>query len=321
MSDKKMTSAFAERIEGYLRFKKDSGRTGGSREWYMCDFDRYCAENGLTAFDRETVEGWVKSREADHPSEYRSWISYIRDLGRYLQMMGDPDAYVLSDSFRSKTVPPDPYLFTEEELDAFFETAAALRWSGSWQWTAGSFFGLMHSCGLRTCEARRLRPCDVDLVSRRIDIVWSKGHRSRRLAISDEVASMLEECDFLTSAEHGAERPTFFANAAGRPISPCSVGNSFGRIWDAADLPPRWRDKRPRPYDLRHHFAYANVERWAAEGLDVNAMAPYLAEYMGHSSFDTTFYYIHTSPSFMADYAGIVRETDARILPEVGFDD
>ena len=57
----------------------------------------------------------------------------------------------------------------------------------------------------------------------------------------------------------------------------------FNRIWDQAGLPRPAGGQQPRPYDFRHHFAYANVERWMAQGKDVTAMLPYLARYMGHA--------------------------------------
>jgi len=38
----------------------------------------------------------------------------------------------------------------------------------------------------------------------------------------------------------------------------------------------------------------------------VDAMLPYLARYMGHATFDSTYYYIHTSPDFMDAYSGLV---------------
>ena len=32
-----------------------------------------------------------------------------------------------------------------------------------------------------------------------------------------------------------------------------------------------------------------------SDGTDVTAMLPYLARYMGHATFDSTYYYVHTS--------------------------
>ncbi len=50
----------------------------------------------------------------------------------------------------------------------------------------------------------------------------------------------------------------------------------------------------------------------------MNAMLPYLSRYMGHASFDSTYYYIHTSPDFLDAYDGITRASQD-LLPEVGF--
>jgi hypothetical protein len=49
-------------------------------------------------------------------------------------------------------------------------------------------------------------------------------------------------------------------------------------------------------------------------------MLPYLSRYMGHASFDSTYYYIHTSPDFMDAYDGITQRQARTLLPEVGFE-
>ena len=60
------------------------GFHGASRIWYLRRFDAYCAEHALAVFDRETVEGWVTAQLATS-GRYRSWMSYIRDFGRWLR--------------------------------------------------------------------------------------------------------------------------------------------------------------------------------------------------------------------------------------------
>jgi hypothetical protein len=39
---------------------------------------------------------------------------------------------------------------------------------------------------------------------------------------------------------------------------------------------------------------------------------------LGHAAFDSTYYYIHTSPDFMDAYAQITRDSQS-LLPDVGF--
>ncbi|GAA5225909.1 tyrosine-type recombinase/integrase [Paeniglutamicibacter antarcticus] len=319
MNGPRFTSKFAPELERYLAFKENMGFHGATRVWYLRNFDRYCTERNLDNLDRATVEGWVVWRLPSHQEGSRSWISCIRDFGRWEHATGNVDAYVLSDRWRVGNVRPQPYLLTNEEIVRFFDAAAQLVIRSPWRWQGSAFFTLMHSCGLRTGEVLGLTPEDVNLGEGTITIRWAKGNRSRQLPLTGQVIDVLAECDRTSREIFGADRTAFFISTFGTPVRREAITDAFHRIWDQAGLPHPIYGKQPRPYDFRHHFAYANIERWMAEGTDVNAMLPYLARYMGHGSLDSTFYYIHTSPDFMNGYADIVREGQG-ILPEVGFE-
>jgi len=312
------TSTFAPELDAYLAFKEKMGFYGSSRIWYLKRFDAYCAAHGRTVFDRDTVEGWVTAQLATS-GRYSSWMSYIRDLGRWLQAHGNSNAYVLSDQWKASVVPAHPYLLTRQEIERFFTAAAQLQAHSPWQWQAVAFFTLMHSCGLRTGEARLLPSDRVDLRDGHIDILSSKGNRSRRLPLTGEVIEVLAGCDQVSRKQFGPARRTFFVSATGNQVTTATVGKMFNRIWDQAGLPRPTGGQQPRPYDFRHHFAYANIERWMTQGKDVTAMLPYLARYMGHATIESTYYYIHTSPDFMDAYAHITGKTES-LLPEVGFE-
>ncbi len=192
------TSAFASELNAYLAFKEQMGCYGNSRIWYLRQFDAYCSTHGRTLFDRETVEGWVTERLAQS-DRYRSWMSYIRDLGRWLQVHGHHDAYILSERWKAQFVPAHPYLLSSHEIEAFFTSAAALTAASPWQWQTVAFFTLMHSCGLRTGEARLLLSEHVHLRDGDLDIVHAKGNRSRRLPLTAEVLDVLTGCDRLSA--------------------------------------------------------------------------------------------------------------------------
>lgn len=317
MNARGFTSAFATQLDDYLTFKEKMGFYGKSRIWYLKQFDAYCAERDLTVFDLDTVEGWVRA-QLQRSGRYRSWMSYIRDFGRWLHTHANSDAYVLSGRWKAPFVRAQPYLLTGDEIERFFTAAARVHAQSPWRWQATAFFTLMHSCGMRTGEARALLVEDVDLDDGHIDVVSSKGNRSRRLPVTDDVTGVLTACDQI-SRDRFTSRRTFFVSAAGGPVTAATVGVMFNRIWDQAGLPRPVGGRRPRPYDFRHHFAYANIERWAADGKDVTAMLPYLSRYMGHATFESTYYYIHTSPDFMDAYAQVTLESES-LLPEVGFE-
>jgi integrase len=318
MSTYGFSSAFAPELEAYLVFKETMGCYGSSRIWYLKKFDAYCTAHNRTVFDRDTVEGWVRE-QLTRSGRYRSWMSYIRDLGRWLVAHGQHDAYVLSDRWKAQVVPACPYLLTKSEIEAFFAAAATLEADSPWQWQAAAFFTLMHSCGLRTGETRLLRPEHVHLRDGHLDVVSSKGNRSRRLPLTSNVTEFLTVCDQTSRTRFGPARGTFFVSSTGNPVTAATVGTIFRRIWEQAGLPRPAGARGPRPYDLRHYFAYTNIERWARQGTDVTAMLPYLARYMGHASIESSYYYIHTSPDFMQAYAQLTAESQS-LLPEVGFE-
>lgn len=316
MTGPRFTSALAPLLEDYVAFKAAMGRTGTSRIWHLRQFDAYCTRNHRAEFDRDTVEGWVRERLA-RGGRHRSWMSYIRDMGRWLTVTGHPQAYVLDASWTAPFVPARPYLLTSAQVEAFFAAAARVPAVSPWRWQAVAFFALMHSCGLRTGEVRNLRREHVDARAGRLDVIAGKGDRSRRLPLSRQLLDILSDCD-QASRGRFPTREAFFVSAAGNPVTPAAVGVMFARIWDAAGLPRPDGGPRPRPYDFRHHFAYANIERWMRDGEDVAALLPYLSRYMGHATFESTYYYVHTSPDFMARY-GDLTAANACLLPPVGF--
>lgn len=210
------TSAFAPELDAYLAFKEKMGFYGNSRIWYLKRFDAYCTAHDRAAFDRDTVEGWVTEQLA-RSGRYRSWMSYIRDVGRWLQVHGHRDAYVLSDRWKAQVVPAHPYLLSSREIEAFFAAAATLNAHSPWRWQAVAFFTLMHSCGLRTGETRLLRPEHVHLRDGTLDVVSSKGNRSRRLPLTGDVTEVLAGCDRVSATRLGPSRRTFFVSATGKP--------------------------------------------------------------------------------------------------------
>jgi integrase len=259
MSQHGFISVFAAELDAYVAFKKNMGFSGASRIWYLKRFDAYCAEQDRVVFDQDTVEGWVVA-ELDRSGRYRSWMSYIRGFGRWLQANVVSDAYVLTEAWKASFVPARPYLLSRQEIDLFFETAAALEVPSPWRWQAAAFFTLMYSCGLRTGEVRSLQADQVNLDDGHIDVVWSKGNRSRRLPLTGQVIKVLDTCDRASSARF-ASRGTFFVSAAGTPVTPAAVGVTLwphlgpSRPGPTHRWPPAPAIRPPPPFRLRQHRA------------------------------------------------------------------
>ncbi|MEE8722937.1 MAG: tyrosine-type recombinase/integrase [Eggerthellaceae bacterium] len=314
------SSGLADEIWAFLEFKRACGIQGGDRDWITRDMDRYFSRIGADAVSREAVEGYINHRIETAQPKTRNWICYVRNFTKWAALEGLGSYVVPAGSYRTGNKRKAPYLLTEPEAAAFFAAIPDAGMRGVWSWEAKAFFGLMHACGLRTGEARRLEAGDVDIDGGRIVVRSSKGNRTRVLPVTREVRSMLADHDERASARFGSGRGGFFVSNTGARPSSRTVERTFSKIWASAGLPDEKAGARPRPYCFRHRFAYANIERWAREGRDVDAMLPYLAKYMGHAHVGSTYYYVHTSPDFMSGFAEAVRSTDA-VMPEVGFDD
>lgn len=178
-----------------------------------------------------------------------------------------------------------------------------------------AIFRLIYCCGLRCKETRTLARENVHLDEGFLDILQSKGPKSRRVHISGELVEYLAAYDRRISRLF-PERATFFPNREDHPYSASWLEQNFLRFWYAAFPEKKDSGISIRAYDFRHHFVYANMNRWLREGKDVNAMLPYLMRYMGHSEIKNTLYYFHLVPDI---YGGILEMSghSEGLIPEV----
>ncbi len=312
------TSVFAPYIAGLIAVKRASGYSYESAEYQLKRFDVYCAGGSPSSvLFRDLVLGWATARDREDPAAHRVRQSVVRELGKYMQALGIRDAFVLPSALHRKIERYVPHFFTKEEIIAFFRTCDSLKPHGTTHvghLVLPVFFRLLYCCGLRTCEARRLLVEEVDLSHGAITVLGSKRRSSRKVPIAQDLLRLLRSYDTRISSIYPG-RIYFFPTTRAECYKRASVGPAFRRIWNAANL-PMGSGNRPRAYDFRHHFALANLNRWIASGVDVGSRLPYLSRYMGHSSFESTDYYLHLVPEFFQTFSEKLRPTEA-ILPEV----
>jgi integrase len=315
------SSMFASYISGLVSTKRSSGYRYETAEFYLHDFDSYCSVHAkCKSLSRELVLGWAKAKDGEDSGTHRTRTSPVRELGKYMQSLGVSDAFVLPSALHRKTERHVPHFFTAQELAAFFMACDNLKPHGAMHarhLVLPVFFRLLYCGGLRTCEARTLRVEDVDLQSGYIDIIDSKGRRSRRLPIPQDLLELFRTYDARVSEIYPG-RIYFFPTKRSECYNRTSVGTIFRKIWKAAGLKQGCISK-PRAYDFRHHFALSNLNRWIALGVDVNIMLPYLSRYMGHSCLMSTDYYLHLVPEFFHTFSKKVNATET-LLPEVDYD-
>ncbi len=315
------SSVLAPYISGLVTTKRAVGYTYETTEFYLHDFDNYCSLHPkCKSLSRELVRGWAKAKDDENPGTHRTRISPIRELGKYMQSLGVSEAFVLPSNLSRKVERHVPHFFTAQEVAAFFMACDNLMPHGAMHarhLVLPVFFRLLYCCGLRTGEARTLRVEDVDLQNGQIDIIMSKGCRSRRIPLPQDLLKLFRTYDVRVSEIYPG-RIYFFPTTRSECYNRTNVSVVFRKIWKAAGLEQGCGNK-PRAYDFRHHFALSNLNRWIAAGIDINSMLPYLSRYMGHACIESTDYYLHLVPEFFHTFSEKVRATEA-LLPEVDYD-
>ena len=314
-----MNNDLSDLITGFLTYKKQNGYVYKTAEYYL---KKYC-DHVSVLFPAETIPGRESTSlfldtYADTPGNLYNAAAALREFSRYLISIGYPSAYIIPSGKISMPTPVQPYLFTNEEINAFFAACDSIPYDchvPKRHIVLPAMYRLLYCCGLRCKETRTLKRAQVFLDKRYIDVLQSKGPRSRRIYISQELSEYLYSYDL--KMEHiSPDRVYFFPSRNDSPYEAGTFQQNFLKIWYTAFPDKQGDGVRIRAYDFRHHFAYANMNRWLREGKDLNVMLPYLMRYMGHQDIECTLYYFHLVPDI---YPDIVKRSSLfeELLPEV----
>lgn len=308
-----------ELIDCFVSYKRNNGYQYQTGAYYLNRYARTVLETapGTMIPDKGSVEGFLEKMQ-DTPGSLYNAAAVLREFSRYLIARGYIGAYLIPSGRIRLPTPVQPYFFTEKEITAFFMECDRMKDDPHLKgrhFVFPAMFRLLYCCGLRCKEARTLNCKDVHLEQGYLDVIQSKGPKSRRIYISREFAGYPSDYNRRISRLFPG-RVTFFPNRKDQPYSAGCLERNFLRFWYAAFPEKKKSGVSTRVYDLRHHFVYANMNRWLREGKDVNAMLPYLMRYMGHSDVKNTLYYFHLVPDI---YRGILDRSghSEELIPEV----
>lgn len=314
-----MNSKLSDLINEFIDYKRKTGFVYNTAGFHLLKYSEYLSLHYPTEEfpSKESITSFL-STHADKPGSLYNAAAALRELSRYLISIGYPNAYVIPYKKVSLPTPVQPYLFTDTEIEKFFFECDNLPFNGHVPKRVvvlPAMYRLHYCCGLRCKETRTIKCENVHLQQCYIDILQSKGPKSRRIYISDELSQYLQIYDTTINSIF-PDRTYFFPSREDTPYSPHQFEVNFLKIWYSA-FPEKENDGvSVRAYDFRHHFAYANMNRWLKEGRDLNVMLPYLMQYMGHQDLESTLYYFHLVPDI---YSTIIEKQSCfeDLLPEV----
>src|SRR5207245_7364243 len=136
-----------------------------------------------------------------------------------------------------------------------------------------------------------------------------KFGKSRNVPVS---ASTLKA---LAAYAHRQDRPrtattSFFVSLSGTAVFYSDFGKTFRDAVVSAGVGDG-SPVRPRIHDLRHSFAVKTLLGWYRAGLDVEALLPRLATYLGHREPRFTYWYLTATPELLGQAAARLEAVQA----------
>ena len=316
-------SLFADRIRSFVAQKNALGYPYLESMRLLYNFDRFCMEAfpDEACLTRELCEAWADRKDSEGNNTFRNRLMPVREFARYLNRTGE-EAYVLPPDYAKKGPKHTPHIYTEEEILLLWAEADRIAPRNNFpirHLVIPVFLRILYCCGLRPIEARRLRRQEVDLVTGRLNIAESKGHKSRIVMMADDVAQMCRNFDAAADALM-PDRYLFFPNSDGEMYTKRWIEKTFSILKRKAGI-STVGECTPRLYDFRHTFATHRLYKWMQEGKDLSAMIPKLSAYMGHAQLSDTYYYIHFVPGLLEHMTGLDFSDSENLLPEVSTDE
>jgi integrase len=145
-----------------------------------------------------------------------------------------------------------PYLFSDEELVAFFAAADSMaphKLSPYREFVVTVLFRLLYCCDLRPHEVRLIRCADINLETGSIYISDTKVHKDRVAVMSPDMLSLCRQYDTRIHAVL-KNREYFFSSPQGTAYSVNWVQMQFRRCWKKAGN--FQGATMPRVYDFRY---------------------------------------------------------------------
>lgn len=295
-------SNFASHLAGYIKLRRGLGFCVGTQAQILQAFDRFVADQQPDARLTATL-ALEFAAHGGHDSAALAARRYhvVRLFADYVATF-EP-ATPLFDP-RALTMPrrkPLPHIYTPEELarllagTAYVSTRHPLRGV-----TLHAMIGLAASSGLRIGEVAALDDTDVDLATGVLAIRRSKFNKDRLVPVHPTTCATLQAYVARRDAAFPMPcSPAFFLQQRGGRFSKHTIQMSFWELTRAVGLRGD-TGKGPRFHDLRHTFAVRRLTTWYAAGLDVQALLPSLATYLGHGHYTDTAWYLTATPELLS---------------------
>jgi len=311
-------SGMAAMLQRFIAEKKMSGFKYSTQERELQRFDMFLYLSGYSGLrlTKPMADAFIYG-ELEQPGTHYKKEILMRDFAEYLVNNGCHVYVPVVKSAPTKRCSHIPFIFTKEQLSAFFTAIDNYPIAKTSNRNALDpvLFRLLYGSGLRISEALNLRLQNVDTDKGVLTILHGKNNKDRLVPIADSLNGRIRG---LIDTFHGF-------NSADSYLFPSMTGNkthisaAYTRFRDyllMADIPHG--NAGPRIHDLRHSFAVSCLKKWVLAGEEISSLLPYLAAYMGHTDFRASQYYLRLTAEL---YPDVISRTEAEfgyVIPNGG---
>jgi integrase len=304
-------------IKQYIEFKRNLGYAF-KNNYNLKMFDSFTIDNGVTTLGltKELAGKWAEKRPNESEVNRYKRVNTIINFSVYLNHLGY-NSYIPR-QMKSHHSTFIPYIFSKEELVAFFKACDAIQVhkNSTMKYVLPVVFRVIYGCGLRANEALTLKCADIHLNEKYIIIREPKNGQDRILPMSE---SLVEACTLyqkLYLNKHTKE-DYFFTQKNMNKYAGDTLYRWFRRILWKAGISHGGKGVGPRVHDLRHSFSVHSLESMSRRGLDLYYSLPILSKYLGHQSLEATDKYVRLTSEM---YPELLQEVDnlcSYVFPEV----
>jgi integrase len=299
---KHLQSVFAGHLSAYIQLRCSLGFRSWEPAYFLEAFDRCVFEKQYAG---PLTQDLALEFACNNPKASTNYCAHryqvVRHFSEYLATFNPQTPFLDPKALERSIVRTPRHIYTDQELQKIMIEA---RWISQKNPICGltlhTMIGLAASTGLRISEVIRLDREDVDLKTGVLNIRCSKFNKSRLVPLHQTTLEVVRNY----AAARDAAFPNckvlaFFVNTLRKRCVRNTVQQLFAGVAYRAGLRGS-KGRGPTFHDLRHRFATKRLVLWYEAGIDVQAMLPALATYMGHVHYTDTAYYLTATAELMA---------------------
>lgn len=294
-------SVYGARMAEYIHLQRGLGFRFWNGACSLRFFDRFLVEHGHQGpLTRELALAFATRNPTNSPQHQVALYRTVKRFSEYLAVF-DPSVRPLDPVvMRPVGRPRPPHIYTDDELQRVLEEthryASRHPFRGL---TLRTMICLAASTGLRIGEVIRLNDTDLDFTTGTLTVHHTKFNKHRLVPPHPTALEALRNYLRVRSLVFPVPRcEALFVNHRGERFIPHCLQGAIRKLVRRANI-LRLSGGYPTFHHLRHTFAVKRLVAWYREGIDVQAMLPVLATYLGHVGYSETAYYLSTNPELL----------------------